>query len=121
VAGGVFTGLALRQDKRARDVLSAQTQGNIQLADAQAYDDARAGRDQWKGAATLSFGASLALGLTGLLLYGFDRPTVVPPATRFERTSPEPAPRPRDPASMEMSAAPFWTPGASGVHLRGRF
>ncbi|MBI5536401.1 MAG: PEGA domain-containing protein [Deltaproteobacteria bacterium] len=121
IAGGVFTGLSLSEQRKARDVTDAAAQGNILPSDAEAYDQARADRDRFRTAAAISFGSGLALGVTGLLLYAFDRPSVSAPPSRFEQKAPEPTQRPRDPASMEMSAAPFWAPGAAGVSFGGRF
>jgi len=120
VAGGVFTGLALREQNKAQDVLDTRAQQQLSPSDADTFDDATKSRDRWRTAAIASFGGAAALGITGLLLYAFDQPSVAAQPSRFERRS-TPAPRPREPGAMEISAAPVIVPGVAGLQMVGSF
>jgi hypothetical protein len=119
VGGAVCVGLAVQQQQVAQGLLDQREKENLSKENLDAYDKARANRDGLKNAAGWAFGAGVAVGVTGLLLYAFDRPSVAPPALRRRDDAPKPAPK--DAPSMELSAAPMWAPGLAGGTLLGRF
>lgn len=120
VAGGVFAGLAFRDQSTAEQILDAQTAGNITEKQRERYDKARESREDWKNAAGVTFGGAVVASVTGLLLYAFDQPVVDFGATkRDERPKAAPAKKVDDP--MEVSAAPVFVPGFVGASLAARF
>jgi hypothetical protein len=121
VAGGVFTGLTLGAQQTAQDIGARVPQG-ITTEDLATYDKAVKDRDRWRAAAALTFGAGVAIGATGFLLYVFDSPSIeIAPSRSEERSEPTP-PKPASPGdTMEMSATPLWGPGFAGGSIQGRF
>jgi hypothetical protein len=119
VGGAVCVGLAVQQERTAQGFLDRREKENLSTQDWDAYNTARTRRDTLKNAAGVAFGAGVAVGLTGVFLYAFDRPSVLPPSLRRRDDAPKSAPK--DAPSMELSAAPSWAPGYSGATLVGRF
>jgi hypothetical protein len=118
VAGGVFTGAALKNQSDAQKILDRQSAGPISPSDANTYDDARGRRDDWARAAIIAYAAGGLTAAAGLVLYLFDQPTVSPPPGRFEQKPKTPETKPtREPT--EMGFAPVVGPGYVGV--AGRF
>jgi hypothetical protein len=120
--GGVLAALAAGgQQGRAQNIIKKRNEGNISSDDADAYDNALVQRTQWRNAAGVGFGAAFVFAATAVVLFGFDRPSVTAPASRFETKQPETAPKPKEPSPMEMSAAPWVLPGSAGLGMVGRF
>lgn len=123
LTGGVFTVLAIRQEGDAKDIRDEAGEANIDREQLVAYNDALDRRDDYRRAAFLSFGASAALGATGFLLYSFDQPSLRD--VRGLELTPEPvndqAPEQRTEPTMELGAAPVWSPEMAGAAVVGRF
>jgi hypothetical protein len=122
VTGGVFTALAFNQQTEAQDIRTKADERNIARSDLVAYNDTIDRRDAYRRGAFVSFGASVALAGTGLLLYSFDRPSLRG-TTGLERVpdAQDKAPDPGAEPMMELSAAPLWAPDFAGASLLGRF
>jgi hypothetical protein len=118
LAGGVFTGAALKNQSDAQKILDRQASGTIVPGDASSYDSARSRRDDWARAAVIAYAAGGVTIATGLVLFLFDQPVVSLPSGRFEQKPKTPTTKPtREPT--EMGFAPVFGPGYVGV--RGRF
>jgi hypothetical protein len=113
--GGVFLGLALNKESKAKSILDARDQGNIAGRDLDDYTSARDARDRYRTISYVAFGAGAALTATSLLLMAFDRPTVAPMSMPDQ--SPTPAPSPKTPAPMDMAIAPIVSPTMTGASL----
>ncbi len=123
LAGGVFTGLAIWKDQHASDILHDRKTQNLSPARVDDYDSARDARDTFRIAAIASFGTALGLAATSGALYLLDRPVAPPPEMDTGRTPGprEPATRPSDSKSLDLSLAPAWAPGLFAVSTRGSF
>ena len=117
VGTGVFVALALDQQHVAHTIESERQTSGISSARADEHDHAIDQRDQFRTDAAVVGGFSIALAVTGVLLFELDTP-VVENAAPHVPSSPaaEPAPGP----GFEMSWAPVIAPGLWGVSLRGR-
>jgi hypothetical protein len=122
VTGGVFTVLAFNQQGEAQDIRTKADGENIARSDLLSYNDTLDRRDAYRRGAFISYGATVALAGTGLLLYSFDRPSLRGTAG-LERVpdAQEKAPDPVAEPTMELSAAPLWAPDFAGASLLGRF
>jgi hypothetical protein len=120
VFGIVSTGLALHHQGQAEGVLRDKETTNISPGRLDDYAQAAENRDRFRGLATIGFGAGAALGLTGLLLYAFDRPEAQARPPRGVDAPSAPAPGAPAPV-VEIVARPIWSPGAAGGALIGRF
>lgn len=122
VAGGVLGYVALNKEGKAEDIRdAARSQGNQSPDSLARYDDLRQSRDDFRLAAVISASAGAAVGTLGLMLHLFDPARApLPPA---DEGAPGQAPGPGTPAapSMEISAAPIWSPGFAGGSVLGRF
>lgn len=76
VAAGVFAWFSRDRDNAASDFLAERGASRLGPDDLQQYESARIDRDRLRTAAQVSLGASLALGVTGGLLYAMESPTV---------------------------------------------
>lgn len=120
--GALATLGALSEQQKAQDIDKARDTGNITPGDLDKYAEHAQTRDDLRIAAFGSYVAGALFATTGLFLYSFDEPKMKLPPPRLEQDTPEqePASKPDEP-SMEISAAPFWTPGAAGAAVGGRF
>ena len=119
--GLVFMAAAYKQQSDAEAIAEKRKTGNLELSQLEAYDDAKTQREAYKKTAGVLFGAGLALGATGLLLYVFDQPSVtVPSATRVEEKPRPSTPTPAE-GTMEVSAVPVWSPGFVGASVNATF
>jgi hypothetical protein len=123
--GGVLIGMALLEQHKAETIINkasglgcAPTDASCSFA---AYSDARNARDDDRRWAGVAAGAGVVIGVSGLLLYAFDQPTVGAANVRSDKpkAAPEPAAPPAMP--MDMAAAPVIGPGLYGAALSGRF
>jgi hypothetical protein len=114
ITGGVFLGLALNKESKAKSILNARDQGNIGGRDLDDYTAARDARDRYRTISYVAFGGGAALTVTSLLLMAFDRPTVAPMATMPDQS---PTPAPKTPAPMDMAIAPIVSPTMTGASL----
>ena len=114
VAGAIFTGLAFSAQNSAIDISTARAAGPIAGTDLEAYNSDLDRRDAMRTVAAVGFGAGLLLGVTGLLLYGFDQPNVAAPPMRAEGQD-EQAPQESKPTapSVDVAALPVWMPGGA--------
>lgn len=119
--GGAFTFLALRQESKAQDIDSARQEGNVSRGDIAAYEDHVAKRDDFRLASAIAFGAGTVLTLSSVLLMTFDDPKLEALPNAQPRRRDDAAPELDAEPSMEISAAPFWSPGALGGAVGGRF
>lgn len=118
--GVVATAIALDAEASAAAVLDERAHKNISTARLAEYDSAVSRRDDWRRVAAIGYGAGVALGFTGLLLYAFDEPGPdTRPLQRDDRPS-TPAPRPAE-TIVEVAAAPVGSPDLVGVSLAGLF
>jgi tetratricopeptide (TPR) repeat protein len=120
VAGGaVFTALAIRENAHAHDIEAERQKGGISSQRHDEYQAALEKRDNQRLIAGGLLGGGIAVAGAGLALYTFDVPVIPPPPPRQE----EGPTKPSSPGEgfMEVSAAPIWSPGWSGVVVRGRF
>jgi hypothetical protein len=114
IAGGVFTGAALKNQSDAQKILDRQTSGTISPPDANSYDDARNRRDTWTRAAIIAYAAGGVTIAAGLVLYLFDQPVVTLPQSRFEQPPKKPETKPmREPTEVRL--VPVLGPGYAGV------
>ena len=126
VTGGVLVALAFSQQRQAQDI-SNQASGLGCAADQadctlSAYNEARNSRDDLRRWAGVAAGAGLAVGVSGLLLYAFDQPSVGAASVRLGDKPKGPIPAPATtPAPLELSAVPLVAPGLYGAALGGRF
>jgi hypothetical protein len=118
IAGGIFTGAALKNQKDAQKILDRQTSGTISPSDAASYDDSRNRRDDWTRASIIAYAAGGVTIAAGLVLFLFDQPVVEMPAGRFEQKPKAPENKPlREPTEVRL--LPVLGPGYAG--LSGRF
>jgi len=119
VAGGVLALAAFKKQSDAQAILDQRTTGNISGSDRDAYAKLRSDRDRFRAASVVTAGAGVAVAATGLVLFVFDEPRV------RARSGPERAPGAPGPdhaaPSMEISAAPIWSPTQAGAAVTGRF
>jgi hypothetical protein len=124
VAGGVFTGIAMGAQSSAQDIRGASEQGNIEGTELDRYNSLVHRRDNFRLAAGIGFGSGVLLGLTGLLLYAFDEPTITAPPPRApaegqpKGEEPEEAPTG---TTLDISALPVWIPGGGMGVFTARF
>lgn len=122
VTGGVFTALAVRQESKAKDIDAETETGTISRDRLLEYNDTLNRRNDYRTAAVISFGASVALGASGFLLYSFDRPSLRNVSGREQLPStPEEKPKPASEPSMDLTASPVWSPEMTGAAILGRF
>lgn len=126
LVGGVFAGLAARQQSLAQDI---ETQRQTKAYDCrdttaecptQAYQRAVNRRDALRPVAGVALTAGALVAATGAVLFLFDQPSLDARAARSDSRPRPTAPPPKD-APMEMSAAPAIGPGFYGGALTGRF
>ncbi len=100
--GGMATAFALSQESRAEAILERRTAGPtpLSLDDVAAYDRAVSRRDELSNVAIVLFGSSVALAITGTLLYFFDTPRV-------------------EASPMGMNVSPVIGPDGGGVSITG--
>jgi hypothetical protein len=120
IAGGVFFALALKSQSSAQTLDSQRTAGTLSPQGLADYNDDLTQRDDEKRIAAIGFGAAVALGAGGLLLYAFDQPTVGEPAKSDDRSKKKPL-VPNAPRELEMSFAPSVAPGYGGGAFTLRF
>jgi hypothetical protein len=118
-AGAISAGLAVGAQSQAQQIYDKSQTQNIAAKDLEDYDASIQRREDLKKAAGVALGAGVLVGVTGLVLYVFDQPVVTQPSARPVDDAPKPAPK--DAPSMEISAAPMWSPGLVGGALTGRF
>jgi len=122
VTGGVFTVLAVGQENKAKDIDAETETGTISRDRLIEYNDTLNRRNNYRTASIVSFGASVALGATGFLLYSFDRPSLRNVSGREQLPSaPEEKPKPTSEPSMDLTASPVWSPEMTGAAILGRF
>lgn len=112
-AGGVFLGISLSKQSKAKSILDAQGSGNISNAQLDDYANFRDQRDRFRTMSYVSFGACAGLAVTGLFLYAFDRPSVTAPLP--SSLEPSATPKTPPPPSMEMGAVPIIGPSVVGA------
>jgi tetratricopeptide (TPR) repeat protein len=110
--GGLMVGAAVRE-QNAKGI-TIRTSDDIR-----AYNDAVDSRNQLRTAGIATAGAGLVVGAIGVFLYAFDEPRVGIASTE-EPVPEQPAPRREHPA-LDVSATPWFSPGAAGASLRGVF
>jgi hypothetical protein len=121
VVGTVLLAQAFQQQTEAQQILAAKEKQNITEKQRQEYEDSIAARDANKALAVSVYGGAVALGAVGLMLYVFDQPTVNVPALA-PKSDDKPKPTgPTSPGTMEVSAAPVWSPSFAGGALHARF
>ena len=124
VAGGVFTGVAVSAQGSAQDIESAQAQGNIEASELDRHNSLIDRRDSFRLGAGIGFGSGVLLGLTGLLLYAFDEPSVQAPPRRApadeEKKGEEPEQEPPS-TRLDIGAVPVWVPGGAMGVVSARF
>lgn len=100
--GGMATAFALSQESKAESILERRTAGPnpLSLDDVAAYDRAVSRRDELSNVSIVLFGSSVALAITGTLLYFFDSPRV-------------------EASPMGMNVAPVIGPEGAGVSVTG--
>jgi tetratricopeptide (TPR) repeat protein len=79
VAGGVLAGLALGRQSVASSLHDEQTTSFLTVAQRDQYNAALGARDDFAHAAEIAGGVGLATLVTGLGLFAFDRPEILPP------------------------------------------
>jgi hypothetical protein len=122
VTGGVFTVLALGQENKAKDIDAETDTGSISRDRLLEYNDTLNRRNDYRTASIVSFGASVAFGATGFLLYSFDRPSLRNVSGREQLPSaPAEKPKPKSEPSMDLTASPVWSPEMTGAAILGRF
>jgi hypothetical protein len=110
--GGLMVGAVVREQS-AQDI-TVRTSDDIR-----AYNDAVESRNELRTAGIVTAGAGLVIGAIGGFLYAFDEPRVG--VTSSEEPVPErPTPR-RERPVLDVSATPWFAPGAAGASLRGVF
>jgi tetratricopeptide (TPR) repeat protein len=116
LAGAVFTGIAISQESTASSLEDKGKTQNLTPEELEKHNDALASRDQWRTAATVTFGVSAGLLAVGTALYFLDRPSIAAP-------TPERAPtKPTGPSTtMEIGWAPVVSPSFLGAGAVGRF
>jgi hypothetical protein len=110
--GGLMVGAFVREQ-------SAKGITHRTADDIRAYNDAVDSRNELRTAGIVTAGAGLGVVVIGAFLYAFDEPRVGGTATEEplpERTSPR-----RESPTLDISAAPWFSPGAAGASLRGIF
>ncbi len=120
ITGGVFTALAIGQENKAQNIEAEVESDNISGARLREYNDTIDRRDDYRMAAGVSFGATIALGATGLLLYSFDQPSLSQASGQERKSRPTTETSPSEP-SMDFGMSPVWSPGWAGVSAAGRF
>jgi tetratricopeptide (TPR) repeat protein len=79
VAGGVLAGLALARQSTATGLHDQQEHSSLTVAMANQYNAALGARDDFSHAAEIAGGVGLLTLATGLGLFAFDRPEILPP------------------------------------------
>lgn len=118
--GAVMAGLAVHDQSLAQQFLDKKSKGNVTQAELDDYNKNRDARDNLKRYASVAAGAGLVVGITGALLYVFDRSPVALPSQRVEdRQKPETPSKPE--TQMEVGVLPAFGPGYAGGAMIGRF
>jgi tetratricopeptide (TPR) repeat protein len=120
IAGGVFAGLAYRQQSAAEEVLDAQSRGNISRAQLDDYDAATLARDDLRRGSAIALAGALAVGGTGILLYAFDSPVIDVRPARSDQPKAAPSDKPRE-DPLDLAATPVLTGDLLGAAVLGRF
>jgi hypothetical protein len=111
-AGGVFLGLSLSKESKAKSILDARDHGNISPSDLSTYESDRDARDKYRNLAYVGFGVGAAITVTSVFLFAFDRPEVGAPAMTTDK--PKSSPTPATPSPMDMAVVPVVGPGIFG-------
>jgi hypothetical protein len=114
LTGGGLMVAAVAQENRAKRVEVETT------SDIDAYNGLVSSRNELRTAGIVASASGLAVGAIGAFLFAFDEPRIGPAAT--EESVPERRPPTRDQSpGLDVSAAPWFAPGAAGATLRGAF
>lgn len=119
-ASGALAWLAKGSQDDAQDVLGRRDRVGLEPGEVVEYEDARDLRDAYRSASFASLGLGLALGVTGTILFAFDRPRIEAPATEGEERAPT-QDAPTGAPAFELSGAPWIAPGGGGLGVNGRF
>ena len=114
LAGGGLMIAALVRENSAKNA-TIQTRGDIQ-----AYDDTLSSRNELRTAGIVTSGSGLAVAAVGLFLFAFDEPRTAAPTTEESPRSERPERREPSPG-LDVSAAPWFSPGAFGAAMHGAF
>ncbi|MGZ3416718.1 MAG: PEGA domain-containing protein [Polyangiales bacterium] len=117
VTGGVFIGLTLDRQSKAQSILDERAATGLTPSRLDEYDQTRDQRDRYKLIATVTLAGGAVLGVSGLLLYTMDRPSVpMREAGPSDKTGPAPvAP------TFEVRAVPVMAPTFAGASLHIAF
>jgi hypothetical protein len=117
ITGGVFIGLTLDRQSKAQSILDERAATGLTPSRLEEYDQTRDQRDRYKLIATITLAGGAVLGVSGLLLYTMDRPSVpMREAGPSDKTGPAPvAP------SFEVRAMPVMSPTFAGASLHIAF
>jgi hypothetical protein len=116
----VLTGLAVASDHDASLILKKQQSSTITQRERQQYTDDAANRDKYRNAAiSVGVGAGV-LGVIGLGLFAFDRPSAIQAPPDTGPAKPKDEPRERKPR-LEMRVVPSFGLDEGGAVVLGRF
>jgi hypothetical protein len=93
VGGVAFTGLAVAREREADELLARLENEPLSPAELSDYEDAREERDRYGAIAVLSFAASAASLVSGVLLYTLDEPNLRDARPRERPLPPKPGVR----------------------------
>jgi len=114
-AGGVFAYFSHSQEQAAKDFLASRGNQPLSPEDLAQYNSTRIDRDRIRGAAWLSVGVGVGLGVTGALMLIYDGGTIEPIKKQETQTNQG---KRRSPSWL---AQPTVGPGFAGLGLLGSF
>lgn len=114
-AGGVFAYFSHSQEQAAKDFLDARGNGPLSPGDLQEYNTTKSDRDRIRGAAWVSAGVGLGLGVAGALMLIYDSGTIEP------LKKPDESQAQRKRLTPSLQTAPTLGPGFAGLGIQGRF
>ncbi len=118
LVGGLFTGLALDEQRIAHDIEVAKGDRPITEAERARHESAVAAREEFKMVAYGAFGATGLLAIVGAGMYFFDRPTLGLPIKLRDDTK---KPEAKRPTKIEASITPWFGPTGGGASLQAHF
>jgi tetratricopeptide (TPR) repeat protein len=123
VAGGVFAGVAASAEGSAKDINTTLETTNIERSELERYNGLLDRRDAFRVAAGVGLGSGVLLGITGLLLYAFDEPSIEAPRRAPAEEEKQGEGQEEAPAgtSLELGALPVWIPGGAMGVVTARF
>ncbi len=116
VASGVFYGIALGEQARAKNREAQRLDGTLQPAGLDQYNAAVANRDTYRAAGTVAALGGVVAVSAGVLLFAFDKPD----PNSVPLRSPE-GPKRKPGSEFDIGFAPLLAPGTAGAGAFGRF